>query len=156
MTHTVHVSECRSFLLLKAVVSHFFRLCKSAFSLSIVETLDEGVNDGRAEWGRGQTLEEVKFGTNVTYICITIFFSVSRNIFWDLELNGIGLWLVVFVCVCFASDPLPTLNADKWFTPLPLFLSNSNASTSTFADVTPGSVQSCSLRNISPVAKAAQ
>lgn len=56
----------------------------------------------------------------------------------------------------FASDPSLTLNANQWFAVVGILLSNSVASTSTFANDTPDSVQPCSPQNISLLAKAAQ
>lgn len=108
-----------------------------------------GAKDGRAEQGRRQTPEEVKLGTNETYICIIIFFFfVFLETFsetWSLTESGF-----------FASDPSLTLNANQWFAVVGILLSNSVASTSTFANDTPDSVQPCSPQNISLLAKAAQ
>lgn len=79
MHHTVPFSECKkkqTISVPNAVISLLLRLYKSASSFGTLETLD---GDGRmVEWGRRQTLEEVRLGTNTIYICIIIF-SISRN-----------------------------------------------------------------------------
>ena len=106
----MHFSECKkkqTIPIPNAVISLLLRLYKSAFSFCTLETLDGG---GRmVEWGRRLTLEEVRLGTNVIYICIIVFF-ISRNIVWDQELNELGF---------FVAHPSPTLNTDKLFSPLP-------------------------------------
>ena len=110
MNHTVHFSECKkkqTIPIPNVVISLLLRLYKSASSFFTLETLDGG--GSMVEWGRRQTLQEVRLGTNVIHICIIVF-SISRNIVWDLELNELDF---------FATHPSSTLNTDKLFPPLP-------------------------------------
>ena len=89
MTHTVHLRVCkknRTIPVVKGGGFTFLRLSKSAFSSCTLETLAGAGGDGRIR--KEVDLEEVKPDTNVTFVCMAAF-SISGNIFWGLELDGI-------------------------------------------------------------------
>lgn len=84
-----------------------------------METLDEGVKDV-GQNGEEGSLEEVRRGTNVN-IFAQSFSSISRDIFWDLELKALVCVWVFWVRFDFffsTSDPSSIFNAGKWFTPM--------------------------------------